>query len=75
MAAVSWLYALAICAGIAWDVYQGVVRRRVAMPVRTLGRSWYIERDREPLMFWAVAVAHGLFWLISIAVVFADASI
>jgi hypothetical protein len=73
MTAVLWLYALAICAGIAWDVYQGVVRRRVAMPVRVLGGSWYIERDREPGMFWLVAVAHGLFWLISIAVLVADA--
>lgn len=67
-----WLYGLAICAGIAWDVYQGVVRRRIATPVQTLGRSWYIERDREPGMFWMVAVVHGLFWLISIAVVVAD---
>ena len=70
--AVPWLYALAVCAGIAWDLYQGVVRRRVAMPVRTLGRSWYIERDREPGMFWTVAVAHGLFWLAAIAVIVAD---
>ncbi len=71
---VLWLYALAICAGIAWDLYQGVVRRRVALPIRVLGRSWYIELDREPWMFWTVAVAHGLFWLISIVVVVANAA-
>jgi hypothetical protein len=69
--AVQWLYALAICAGIAWDLYQGIHRRRVAMPVRALGRPRYIERDREPGMFWTVVFAHGLFWLATIAVVFA----
>jgi hypothetical protein len=30
------------------------------MPISTLGKPWYIERDREPGMFWLVVVMHDL---------------
>jgi hypothetical protein len=43
------------------------------MPISTLGKPWYIERDREPGMFWIVIIAHGLmFGLATVAVVLGD---
>ncbi len=73
MSPVRWIWGLAICGGVAWTVYQAIARRRIAMPIRTLGRPWYIERDREPGMFWIVIIAHGLmFGLATVAVVLGD---
>jgi hypothetical protein len=45
------------------------------MPISTLGKPWYIERDREPGMFWIVVVAHSLmFGLAAVVVVLGDRS-
>lgn len=75
MTPVRWIWGLAVCGWIAWTVYQGIVRRRIAMPIRTLGKPWYIERDREPGMFWLVVVVHGLmFGFATMVVVLGDGS-
>jgi hypothetical protein len=66
---VRWIWGLAVCGWIAWTVYQAIVRRRIALPIRTLGKPWYIERDREPGMFWLVVVMHGLMFGFAAAVV------
>ena len=64
-----WILGLAICGWIAWTVYQAVVRRRIAMPISSPGKPWYIERDRDPGIFWIVVVVHGLMFGFAAAVV------
>lgn len=48
--------------GLAWDGYQVVFRRRVALPVRTLGTPLYVELAKDPKTFWLICGLHAAVW-------------
>jgi hypothetical protein len=50
--------------GLAWDLYQVIFKKRIAMPVRTPGAALYVERTREPVTFWMIVCLHAAFWIL-----------
>ncbi len=51
-------------AGLIWDLYQVVFKKRIAAPVRTLGAPFYVERARAPATFWMLVALHAAFWVL-----------